>query len=89
MASQTRNVLQFVRNTLGEAGASERDVVKVNSYYCAEGDWDQIDATNQTVADVLREFYPDPGPTMTNLRVTGFAFEELLIEIEAIAVLNR
>ena len=89
MASQTRNVLQFVRNTLGEAGASERDVVKVNSYYCAEGDWDQIDATNQTVADVLREFYPDPGPAMTNLRVTGFAFEELLIEIEAIAVLNR
>ena len=89
MASQTRNVLQFVRNTLQEAGASERDVVKLNSYYCAEGDWDQIEATNQTVADVLREFYPDPGPAMTNLRVTGFAFEELLIEIEAIAVLNR
>jgi len=88
MASQTRNVLQFVRNTLHEAGASERDVVKVNSYYCAEGNGDQIDAVNQTVAGVLREFYPDPGPAMTNLRVTGFAFEELLIEIEAIAVLN-
>ena len=89
MASQTRNVLQFVRNTLHEAGASERDVVKVNSYYCAAGDWGEIDAVNQTVADVLAEFYPDPGPVMTNLRVTGFAFEELLIEIEAIAVLNR
>jgi enamine deaminase RidA (YjgF/YER057c/UK114 family) len=89
MASQTRNVLQFVRNTLHEAGASERDVVKVNSYYCADGGWDDIEATNQTVAEVLGEFYPGPGPAMTNLRVTGFAFEELLIEIEAIAVLDR
>ncbi len=88
MASQTRTVLQFVRNTLREAGVSERNVVKVNSYYFAEGDWDGIEATNQTVAEVLREFYPDPGPAMTNLRVTGFAFEDLLIEIEAIAVLE-
>lgn len=89
MASQTRNVLQFVRNTLHEAGASERDVVKVNSYYCAEGSWEEIEAINRTVADALEEFYPDEGPAMTNLRVTGFAFEDLLIEIEAIAVLNR
>jgi enamine deaminase RidA (YjgF/YER057c/UK114 family) len=39
-----------------------------------------------SIRDVQREFYPDPGPTSTAVRVSGFAFEDLLLEIEAIAV---
>jgi enamine deaminase RidA (YjgF/YER057c/UK114 family) len=35
---------------------------------------------------VQREFYPEPGPAVTAIRVAGFAFENLLVEIEAMAV---
>ena len=49
-----------------------------------------IEATNSRSADVLRgvqrEFYADPAPAVTSIRVSGFAFEDLLIEIEAFAV---
>lgn len=89
IATQTRNVLTFVRNTLAEAGADEDDVVKINSYWHGEGDWEGIRETTAAVDAVLREFYPEPGPAITNLRVAGFAFEGLLIEIEAIAILDR
>ena len=86
MAAQTRNVYRFIRKVLDEAGCDESDVVKVNSYYYVDGDWDEISAAATTVAAVHSEFYPEPGPAYTGCRVTGFAFEDLLIEIEAIAV---
>jgi enamine deaminase RidA (YjgF/YER057c/UK114 family) len=86
MAAQTRNVYGFIRNTLREAGVDESNVVKINSYYYANGDWNQIGNTADTIAAIHREFYPDPGPAFTGVRVTGFAFEDLLIEIEAIAI---
>ena len=89
IATQTRNVFEFIRNTLREAGADESDVVKINSYYNAEGDWSRIAETAATVAGIQAEFYPDPGPVSAGVRVTGFAFEDLLVEIEAIAVLDR
>ena len=37
-------------------------------------------------ADIQAELYGKPGPALTAVRVTGFAFEDLLIEIEAMAV---
>ena len=86
MATQTRNVYRFIRKVLDEAGVDESDVVKVNSYYYVDGGWDQISAAAATVAGIHEEFYPEPGPAYTGCRVTGFAFEDLLIEIEAIAV---
>ena len=45
-------------------------------------------ATRAVIAKVQREFYPDPGPVVTALRVEGFAFEDLLIEIEAMAIVR-
>jgi len=38
------------------------------------------------IARVQREFYPDPGPVVTAVRVAGFAYENLLVEIEAFGV---
>ena len=40
MAVQTRNVFGFGANTLREAGLDESDVVKINSYYHADGSTD-------------------------------------------------
>lgn len=86
MATQTRNVFQFIRKVLAEAKLDETDVAKLYIYYYAPGDWDQIAETAATIAAVQREFYPEPGPAVTAIRVSGFAFEDLLIEIEALAV---
>jgi len=89
MATQTRNVFEFIRNTLYEAGVDESAVVKINSYFNAEGDWSQIGETSATIARIQKQYYPDPGPASTSVRVTGFAFEDLMIEIEAIAVIEN
>ena len=86
LATQTRNVFQFIRNVLAEGGLDETDVAKLYIYYYAEGDWAEIAAARRSVAAVQREFYPEPGPAVTAIRVSGFAFEGLLVEIEAIAV---
>jgi enamine deaminase RidA (YjgF/YER057c/UK114 family) len=84
--TQTRNVFQFIRAVLGEGGLTEKDVAKLYIYYYAPDDWSQIAAAKATIAKVQREFYPEPGPCVTAIRVSGFAFEDLLIEIEAMAV---
>ena len=86
MATQTRNVFQFIRNVMAEGGLDETDVAKLYIYYYAPDDWATIAETRATIAAVQREFYPEPGPSVTAIRVSGFAFEDLLIEIEAMAV---
>lgn len=86
MEAQTRNVFTFIRRTLAEGGLDESDVVRLYIYYHAEGSWAEIEAQRRVIARVQREFYGDPGPVVTAIRVEGFAFEDLLIEIEALAV---
>ena len=44
-------------------------------------------AARETIARVQAEFYPAPGPVVTAIRVAGFAFENLLLEIEAFGTL--
>ena len=87
LAAQTRNVYHFIRNTLREAGCDERDVVKLNSYYYADGGSTRLAEAAATMGYIQKEFYPDPGPAATTVKVTGYAFEDLLVEIEAIAVM--
>jgi enamine deaminase RidA (YjgF/YER057c/UK114 family) len=86
MATQTRNVFNFIRKTLGEGNLTEANVAKLYIYYYAPDDWQKIAETTETIRKVQKEFYPDPGPAVTAIRVAGFAFENLLIEIEAMAV---
>jgi len=86
METQTRNVFQFIGNVLAEGNYTEADVQKLYIYFHAEGDWEEVEATRRTIARVQREFYPEPGPVVTAIRVAGFAFENLLIEIEAFGV---
>ena len=86
MASQTRNVFNFIRKVLYEAGLDESDVAKLYTYYHADGSWDDIARTSAGIESIQKEFYPEPGPASTVVRVTGFAYENLLIEIEAVAI---
>jgi enamine deaminase RidA (YjgF/YER057c/UK114 family) len=86
IATQTRHVFQFIRSVLREAGLDEQDVVKLYIYYYAGEDWNEIARATATIAEVQREFYPEPSPAVTAIRASGFAFEDLLIEIEAMAL---
>ena len=83
---QTRNVFDFIHNTLHEAGADERDVVKINSYFGTTKDNDHNKNISEVVSEIFHEYYPNSQPVYTGIGVTGFAFEDLLIEIEAIAI---
>ena len=86
IAAQTRNVFEFIRRTLAEGGLDESDVAKLYIYYYGGEDWAEVERSRQIIADIQAEFYGKPGPAVTAVRVTGFAFEDLLIEIEAMAV---
>lgn len=88
LETQTRNVFRFIRKVLAEGNLDESDVAKLYIYYYAPDDWNEIAKAKAAIAKVEREFYPHPGPTVTAFRVSGFAFEDLLIEIEAMAVVR-
>ncbi len=86
---QTRNVMDMIRMVLKEADADMQDIVKLNTFYRfppgteQEGDeerllWEKMNAVRQ-------EYFGTPGPCGTGVRVAGFAYPDLLIEIEAVA----
>lgn len=84
LEQQTRNVFHFVRRTLAEGDMDESHVAKLYIYYSDAGEASS-EAAREVIRRVQEEFYGSPGPTVTAIRVEGFAFEDLLIEIEAVA----
>jgi len=74
---QTRRVLENLREILEAAGASLRDVVKVNIYLARPEDFTAMN-------EVYREFFPDAPPARTTVavRMVNPAF---LIEADAVA----
>ena len=85
IATQTRNVFENMRKVLREAGADMEQVVRLNTYYHFEGEGRQITDFWEQMTKVRMEYLPDPGPSGTGIRVNGLAYEDLLIEIEAVA----
>ncbi len=88
IAAQTRNTFENIRRVLQEAGVDMSDIVKLNTYYQFEGEGVEITDFWEQMTKVRLEYLPDPGPSGTAVRVNGFAYEGLLIEVEAIAVVG-
>ena len=88
IAAQTRNTFENIQRVLQEAGGDMSDVVKLNTYYQFEGEGSEITDAWQQLTNVRMEYLPDPGPCGTAVRVSGFAYEDLLIEVEAIAAIG-
>jgi 2-iminobutanoate/2-iminopropanoate deaminase len=86
---QTRNVFQNITKVLNEAGADWTDVVKLNTYYVFNGTDEELTPYWEKMTRVRMEFLQHPGPAATAVRVAGLIYPGLLIEAEAIAVLNR
>lgn len=87
--AQTHAVFQNIRKVLSEVGADMEDIVKFNTYYKFDGVGDEVNSFWQKMTDVRLEYLPEPGPVGTAIRVEGFGTEGLLIEVDAIAVVNN
>jgi enamine deaminase RidA (YjgF/YER057c/UK114 family) len=81
IVAQTRQVMENLRQALSAAGATFADVVKVTNYVTDAGQWPQV-------LPVRAEYLNEPYPVSTFVEVSALMFPELLIEIEAVAVVH-
>jgi 2-iminobutanoate/2-iminopropanoate deaminase len=86
---QTRNTFENIGRVLRDAGADWTDIVKLNTYYVFDGADDELKAYWEKMTRVRMQFLPTPGPAGTAVRVAGLAYPDLLIEVEAIAVVDH
>ncbi len=77
--AQTRQVMENLGAALEAAGASFADVVKITNFITDAGEFSKM-------AGVRQEFLKEPYPASTLIEVKALIYPELLIEIEAVAV---
>ena len=84
LQAQTQQVFKNIGTALAAVGGTPDDVVKINMYV--------VDYTPDAlpgIRDVRNQFFaPDKLPASTLIGVQALAFEGLLIEVEAIAVVK-
>ena len=81
-AAQTTQVFENLKLALVAAGATFDNVVKLNTYVT---DMSQV----QTLRDIRAKYYGKNAPASTLVQVGKLAREELMIEIEAIAIVQE
>lgn len=86
---QTRNVFENISKVLRDAGAEITDVVKFNTFYTFDGSGAEVQEFWEKMTRVRLEFFREPGPCGTAVRCSGFMLDDILIEVEAIAVIPR
>jgi reactive intermediate/imine deaminase len=79
VVAQTRQVMENLRLALAAAGATFADVVKVTNYVTDVNLWRQV-------LPVRAEYLREPYPASSFVGVSALMLPELLIEIEAVAV---
>ena len=86
IAAQTRNVFENMKQALARIGLGLDNLVRLNTYYVFEGD--DADATRywEDMTRVRLEYFPDPGPAATAVRIKGMPYPGQLIQIEGVAV---
>jgi len=84
LRAQTTQVYENLKNALAAAGATTADVVKLNTYV--------VDFKPENLAairEVRSQYFPlDNMPASTLVGVQALAFEGLLIEVEAVAMVK-
>jgi enamine deaminase RidA (YjgF/YER057c/UK114 family) len=81
IVAQTRQIMENLKLALAAGGATFEDVVKITNYV--------VDVTEYgKIAPVREEYLKEPYPASTMVEVSGLMIPELLIEIEAIAVVH-
>jgi 2-iminobutanoate/2-iminopropanoate deaminase len=81
MLEQSREAFRRVLALIAAAGATADDVVKLTIYLC--------DITRRAeLSAARREFFTEPFPCSTLIGVSSLAGPELLVEIDALAVIG-
>lgn len=78
---QTKTVIEKIKTALEQFNSSLKDVVRVRIFVT------NIDHFEQ-VGSVLGEYFKDIRPAMTLVEVSAFVAKEMLVEIEADAVIT-
>jgi len=78
---QTNHILSKIKTALENAGGSMKDVVKTRIYVTNIKDWEQVGRAHG-------EYFRSINPAATMVEVNELIEPELLVEMEAIAVLN-
>lgn len=84
MVSQTHVAMDYLKRVLGELGATLDDVVKVTTFYQGSA---SASALHENLL-IRSNSYTNPGPATTGIPVPSLVYENMVIEIEAIAVLE-
>jgi enamine deaminase RidA (YjgF/YER057c/UK114 family) len=79
--AQAKQTLANIEGYLRQAGATLKDVVRTRIYLTDIGRW-------QEAARAHREAFGDVRPASSMLEISGLAEPEMLVEIEAVAVLS-
>ncbi len=82
MAAQTEAVLVMIRNMVEAEGGSLENVVKVTNFVT-----DISKEATEASRDMRRKYFGESLPASTRVQVVELIEPQLLIEIEAIAVL--
>jgi len=80
--AQAIRAFENMRLVLEAAGASLKDVVKLNGYFI------NYHRDFAKYHEIRSRFFSPPLPAATNVQVAGLALPELLLEIEAVAVID-
>jgi enamine deaminase RidA (YjgF/YER057c/UK114 family) len=86
LRAQTQQVYENLKNALAAAGATTADVVKLNTYVV-----EFTPADLAAIREVRGQYFPNPEqmPASTLVGVQALAFEGLLIEVEAVAMVKE
>ena len=82
IVEQTKVIYEKIKTVLEEAGASFDDVVKTMDYVTT------MEEDYKRTAEVRRQYFGESFPAATGIIVREMAREGVLIEIDAIAVLD-